>query len=57
MPSFAKTALSTVAAVALVQFCPAPFLAAIPAATVAGISAASAAVSAAGAVAGGKGRA
>ncbi|KAI0434846.1 hypothetical protein F5Y09DRAFT_354841 [Xylaria sp. FL1042] len=52
MPSFAKTALSTAAALALVQFCPAPFLAAIPAAAAAGISAASAAVSAAGTVAG-----
>ncbi|KAI1743973.1 hypothetical protein F4680DRAFT_326025 [Xylaria scruposa] len=52
MPSFVKTALSTAATLALVQFCPAPFLAAIPAATAAGIGAASAAVSAAGAVAG-----
>ncbi|GAP84638.1 hypothetical protein SAMD00023353_1101730 [Rosellinia necatrix] len=52
MPSFAKTALSTAAAIALVQFCPAPFLAAIPAAAAAGISAVSAAVGAAGTVAG-----
>ncbi|RYP07318.1 hypothetical protein DL765_009195 [Monosporascus sp. GIB2] len=46
-----KTAVSAMAAVALVQFCPAPF-GAIPAATAAGIGAASAAVSAAAAVAG-----
>ncbi|RWA12042.1 hypothetical protein EKO27_g3074 [Xylaria grammica] len=52
MPSITKTVLSTAAAVALVQFCPAPFLAEIPAAIAAGINTASSAVSAAGTVAG-----
>ncbi|KAI0160015.1 hypothetical protein GGR52DRAFT_576748 [Hypoxylon sp. FL1284] len=52
MPSFGKTVVTAAAAMALVQFCPAPFLAAIPAATAAGIGAASAAVSAAAAVGG-----
>jgi len=52
MPSISKTVISVVALVAMVQYCPAPFLAAIPAATAAGISAAAAGVSAAAAVAG-----
>ncbi|RYP69412.1 hypothetical protein DL769_005266 [Monosporascus sp. CRB-8-3] len=52
MPCSRKTAVAAVAAMALVQFCPAPFLGAIPAATAAGIGATSAAVSAAAAVAG-----
>ncbi|RYO90992.1 hypothetical protein DL762_002423 [Monosporascus cannonballus] len=51
MPFSRKTAVSAIAAVALVQFCPAPS-GAIPAATAAGINAASAAISATGAVAG-----
>ncbi|CAN8097844.1 unnamed protein product [Discula destructiva] len=53
MPATLKNAvISATALVALVQLCPAPFLAAIPAATAAGIGAASAAVSAAAAVGG-----
>ncbi|KAI0010572.1 hypothetical protein F4779DRAFT_616539 [Xylariaceae sp. FL0662B] len=52
MPSLKKMTVSTVAVVALVQLCPAPFLAAIPAAVSAGIGAAGACVGAAGAVAG-----
>ncbi|KAI1180455.1 hypothetical protein F4777DRAFT_574217 [Nemania sp. FL0916] len=52
MPSIAKTTLSISAALALVQFCPAPFLAAIGAAEAASLGAVAAGVSAASAVAG-----
>ncbi|EHK99446.1 hypothetical protein GLAREA_06613 [Glarea lozoyensis ATCC 20868] len=52
MVSSSKVIVQAVALVVLVQYCPAPFLAAIPAAVAAGIGAASAAVSAAAAVAG-----
>ncbi|KAI4643628.1 hypothetical protein J4E93_006639 [Alternaria ventricosa] len=52
MLSNAKSLIAPIALLALAQHCPAPFLAAIPAATAAGIGAVSAAVSAAGTVAG-----
>lgn len=53
MVAFGKSAaVSTMGLVAMVQFCPAPFLAAIPAATAAGINTAAAVIGAAGGVAG-----
>ncbi|KAF7526540.1 hypothetical protein G7054_g10744 [Neopestalotiopsis clavispora] len=53
MVAFGKSAtVSTIGLVAMVQFCPAPFLAAIPAATAAGINTAAAVIGAAGGVAG-----
>jgi hypothetical protein len=52
MVSFSKVTVQTVALVALVQYCPAPFLAAIPVAVAAGLETASAVVGATAAVAG-----
>jgi hypothetical protein len=52
MVSFSKVTVQTVALVAMVQYCPAPFLAAIPAGVAAGIATASAVVGAVSSVAG-----
>lgn len=53
MPSISTIAISAAALLTMVQYCPATFLAAIPAAVSAGIGAAGAVVGAAGAVTGG----
>jgi hypothetical protein len=52
MPSISKTALPALVLLAMVQYCPAPFLAAIPPAVAVGLGAVSAVVGAAASVAG-----
>jgi hypothetical protein len=52
MPSISKTVLPAIAVIAMVQYCPAPFLAAIPAAVAVGLGAVSSVVAATASVAG-----